>query len=78
MENKTVYKIGDCFRNRHIGYIIRIVEVFESEDGIHAYDVQPINSPNKLYYTLSYTRLLTNYEYSPMAQVLYGNNVTTN
>jgi hypothetical protein len=78
MENKAVYKIGGCFRNRHDGQLVRITEVITSEDGIHLYNVQCLDSGRKSRYPINYSKLLMNYEYSPMAQVLYSNTVTTN
>ena len=78
MKKKNVYELNDCFRNRHSGELYKIIEVITNTDGMHLYNVQCLNSEKKLRYPINYSKLLDNYEYSPMAQVLYSNTVTTN
>jgi hypothetical protein len=68
-----VYKLGDCFRNKHTGHLVEIIEVHRTNDGIDYYLVKKLNKSIAQTFHVNYSLLQDNYEKSNLAQVLYSN-----
>jgi hypothetical protein len=68
-----VYKLGDCFRNKHTGHLVEIIEVHTTFDGVNYYTVKKLNKPTIQTFQVNYSLLQNNYEKSNLAQVLYSN-----
>lgn len=72
---KDVYKVGDCFIAKHSQQIYEIVELITSKDGIKIYTVKKIDKEYQQAFRINHSTLLTYFEYSPVARVLYNSKV---
>lgn len=71
------YKVGDWIKNRHTGYMLEIIEVIRTDDGIHQYRVKEINKDYPKINLLNYMILQSFYELLPLARLLYTKKVTS-